>query len=46
MAKEPGNATGAAGNGDGDGFKTFMGAGFGTMLVQLAAGSKETTVGL
>jgi phage tail-like protein len=27
---------------DGDGFKTFIGAGFGTMMVQLAAGPKET----
>jgi phage tail-like protein len=30
-----------AGNGDAD-FKTFMGAGFGTMMVRLAAGPKET----
>ncbi len=36
MANETGNGTG------GDGFKTFMGAGFGTMLVQLSEGSKET----
>ena len=36
MATETGNGTG------GDGFKTFMGAGFGTMLVQLSQGSKET----
>jgi hypothetical protein len=27
---------------DGDGFKTFIGAGFGTMMVQLSAGAKET----
>ena len=36
MATETGNGTG------GDGFKTFMGAGFGTMLVQLSEGSKDT----
>ncbi len=36
MATETGNGTG------GDGFKTFMGAGFGTMLVQLSQGSKQT----
>jgi phage tail-like protein len=36
VATEAGNGTG------GDGFKTFMGAGFGTMLVQLSQGSKET----
>jgi phage tail-like protein len=31
------------GNGDGSGeFKTFMGAGFGTMMVRLSAGPKET----
>jgi phage tail-like protein len=36
VATETGNGTG------GDGFKTFMGAGFGTMLVQLSEGSKET----
>jgi phage tail-like protein len=36
VATETGNGTG------GDGFKTFMGAGFGTMLVQLSQGSKET----
>ena len=42
MADEKGNGS-AAGNGDGSGeFKTFMGAGFGTMLVRLAAGPKET----
>jgi phage tail-like protein len=33
----------AAGNGDASGeFKTFMGAGFGTMMVRLSAGPKET----
>ena len=31
-----------AGNGDGGEFKTFMGAGFGTMLVRLSAGTKQT----
>jgi len=31
----------AAGNGDGE-YRTFSGAGFGTLMVQLAAGSKET----
>jgi phage tail-like protein len=36
------DANGSAANGDGDGFKTFMGAGFGTMMVRLAAGPKET----
>jgi phage tail-like protein len=42
MADEQGNGS-PAGNGDGSGeFKTFMGAGFGTMLVRLAAGPKET----
>ena len=41
MAEET-NGTGSAGNGDGGEFKTFMGAGFGTMMVQLAAGPKET----
>ena len=35
-------AEGTGTNGDGDGFKTFIGAGFGTMMVQLAAGPKET----
>jgi phage tail-like protein len=38
MAKAAGNG---AGNGEGE-FKTFMGAGFGTMLVRLASGPKET----
>jgi phage tail-like protein len=38
---EPGNGTTANGDGTGE-FKTFMGAGFGTMLVQLSAGAKET----
>jgi phage tail-like protein len=40
MAEDTTNGTSA--NGDGDGFKTFMGAGFGTMMVRLAAGPKET----
>jgi phage tail-like protein len=31
-----------AGNGAGGEYKTFMGAGFGTLLVQLSSGSKET----
>ena len=31
-----------AGNGAGGDYKTFMGAGFGTLLVQLSGGSKET----
>ena len=31
-----------AGNGDGGDFKTFMGAGFGTMMVRLSAGPKTT----
>src|ERR671910_1386932 len=31
-----------AGNGDGGDFKTFMGAGFGTMMVRLSAGTKPT----
>ena len=39
MADET-NGTGA--NGEGGEFKTFMGAGFGTMMVQLSAGPKET----
>lgn len=34
---------GSSANGDGTGeFKTFMGAGFGTMMVRLSAGPKET----
>src|SRR5215210_1008225 len=40
MAEGTGNGAGT--NGEGDGFKTFIGAGFGTMMVQLAAGPKET----
>jgi len=32
----------SAGNGAGGDYKTFMGAGFGTLMVQLASGSKET----
>jgi len=31
-----------AGNGDSGEFKTFMGAGFGTMMVRLSAGPKTT----
>ena len=31
-----------AGNGQGGDYKTFMGAGFGTLLVQLSSGAKET----
>jgi phage tail-like protein len=38
MAEETGNGNGAGG----DDFKTFAGAGFGTMLVRLAAGPKDT----
>jgi phage tail-like protein len=38
MAKGTSNGSDA----DGDGFKTFIGAGFGTMMVQLSAGPKET----
>src|SRR3954462_8507313 len=42
MADEKGNVS-PAGNGDASGeFKTFMGAGFGTMLVRLSAGPQET----
>ena len=41
MADE--TANGPGGNGDASGeFKTFMGAGFGTMMVRLSAGPKET----
>ena len=40
MADTPNGST--AGNGDGGEFKTFMGAGFGTMMVRLSAGTKET----
>ena len=32
----------ADGNGSGDGFQTFVGAGFGTLLIQHSGGSKET----
>jgi phage tail-like protein len=32
----------AAGNGDSSEFRTFMGAGFGTMMVRLSAGTKPT----
>jgi phage tail-like protein len=38
---EPGNGSTANGDGTGE-FKTFMGAGFGTMMVRLSAGPKET----
>jgi phage tail-like protein len=38
---EPGNGSSANGDGTGE-FKTFMGAGFGTMMVRLSAGPKET----
>jgi phage tail-like protein len=42
VAEQKGNGS-AAGNGDASGeFKTFMGAGFGTMMVRLSAGPKET----
>ena len=40
MADTPNGST--AGNGDGGEFKTFMGAGFGTMMVRLSAGPKTT----
>ena len=40
MADTPNGST--AGNGDGGEFKTFMGAGFGTMMVRLQAGPKTT----
>jgi phage tail-like protein len=36
------DATGNGSDANGDGFKTFIGAGFGTMMIQLAAGPKET----
>lgn len=42
MAGDDDSGAGAAGNGGGDGFKTFMGAGFGTMMVRLSAGPKTT----
>jgi phage tail-like protein len=38
---EPGNGSTANGDGTGE-FKTFSGAGFGTMMVRLSAGPKET----
>ena len=38
---EPGNGSTANGDGTGE-FKTFTGAGFGTMMVRLSAGPKET----
>jgi phage tail-like protein len=38
---EPGNGAGANGDGTGE-FKTFTGAGFGTMRIRLSAGPKET----
>jgi phage tail-like protein len=37
----PGNGSTANGDGTGE-FKTFSGAGFGTMMIQLSAGPKET----
>ena len=37
-----GNGAGPAGPGDSGEFKTFAGAGFGTMMVRLAAGQKDT----
>ena len=40
MADTPNGST--SGNGDGGEFKTFMGAGFGTMMVRLSAGPKTT----
>ncbi|MEA2312007.1 MAG: hypothetical protein QOE28_1975 [Solirubrobacteraceae bacterium] len=40
MADETGNN--GASNGDGSEFKTFMGAGFGTMMVRFSAGPKPT----
>jgi len=40
VADTPNGST--AGNGDGGEFKTFMGAGFGTMMVRLSAGPKTT----
>ena len=40
MADTPNGST--TGNGDGGEFKTFMGAGFGTMMVRLSAGPKTT----
>ncbi|MGH2969511.1 MAG: phage tail protein [Solirubrobacteraceae bacterium] len=42
MADETGNGTGTDGSGEDSEFKTFSGAGFGTMLIQLSAGPKET----
>jgi len=42
MAGGTGNGSGVAGNGDSGEFKTFAGAGFGTMMVRLSAGPKET----
>ena len=38
---DTGNGAGANGGDSGE-FKTFMGAGFGTMMVQLSAGPKTT----
>jgi phage tail-like protein len=40
VADTPNGST--TGNGDGGEFKTFMGAGFGTMMVRLSAGPKTT----
>ncbi len=42
MSATPSTGSGAGGNGDGGEFKTFAGAGFGTMMVRLSAGPKET----
>ncbi len=42
MAEGDGNGARPGANGEGDGFKTFMGAGFGTLMVRLATGPKET----
>ena len=42
MSDTPTNGSGAGGHGDGGEFKTFMGAGFGTMMVRLSAGPKTT----
>jgi len=42
VSDTPSNGSGAGGNGDGGEFKTFMGAGFGTMMVRLSAGPKTT----
>jgi phage tail-like protein len=41
MAEADGNGAGPAGNGDSE-YRTFAGAGFGTLMVRLAAGPKDT----